>query len=356
MERQERRRRRKRGIVLATGGLLLAMAVGLALRLLGISTLHYGHWLAAVTITLVVQSLLWLIPHFGWDEHLRWDPHYVLLPTLAAACLLDLYVALAPDSRMRVLMVWFVVLLFMAGRAGFRDVLLLSSVMTTGWLLAVWLHSSWGEPILLSYELSIGGVFWVISLYAGAVFERLRHERLEMLALRRQLAELALTDPLTALPNRRHFEETLRAELARILRNGGRLSVVMVDVDFFKTYNDCNGHMAGDGVLTELAGLLRRHVRSGDLATRYGGEEFALLMPGASKEEGVRVVERLRSIVEQHPFSGREAQPEGRLTISAGVAACPEDGCEQPDLLRHADTALYAAKRAGRNRVGAAGQ
>src|SRR5262245_61105543 len=246
MELRERRRRRKRGIVLATTGLLLAMAVGLALRLLGISSMQYRHWLAAVTVTLAVQSVLWLIPHRGWDEHLRWDPHYVLLPTLSAACLLDVYVALAPDSRMRVLMVWFVVLLFMAGRAGFRDVLLLSSVMTGGWLFAVWTHSQRGLPINMRYELSIAGVFWVITLYAGAVFERLRGERLEMHALRRRLAELALTDPLTSLPNRRHFEEALRSELARVLRHGGGLSVVMVDVDFFKTYNDCNGHMAGD--------------------------------------------------------------------------------------------------------------
>jgi len=351
MQASERRRLRERGILLATLGLMLAMGVGLALKLLGVVEVELGHWYVAVGVTLLVQALLWLIPHLGWDARLAWDPHYLFVPTLGAALLLDTYVYLIPDSRVRILMVWFVALLFMAGRAGFAAVVALSAAMTAGWLLAIWPHALRSGVISMAYEASIAVTFWIITVAAGVVFERLKRERLETSALRRRLAELALTDALTGLPNRRQFEDALRAELARIARSGGRCSVVMVDVDYFKVYNDQNGHVAGDEVLKELAVLLRGHLRAGDLAARYGGEEFALLMPSTGKEEGLRVIERLRGIVEDHPFAGCETQPSGRLTFSAGIASCGEDGSDYETLLRRADTALYAAKKAGRNRV-----
>jgi diguanylate cyclase (GGDEF)-like protein len=125
----------------------------------------------------------------------------------------------------------------------------------------------------------------------------------------------------------------------------------MIDVDYFKHYNDANGHVAGDGVLKLLGDVMRGQVRGTDLLARYGGEEFGLIMSRTSKPEALRTVERLRAVVAAYAFPDAGQQPDGRLTISAGVAGAPEDGGEFESLVRSADEALYAAKRNGRNRV-----
>ncbi len=351
MEPSERRRLRERGVLLATAGLVAMMAGGLGLKLLGVLRMEYAQWAAATAVTLAVQAVLFWIAHAGWDARLRWDPHFIVLPTLAAALDLDVYALLTPDSRFRVLMIWFVALLFGAGYAGFREVFATSSAMAAGWLGGVWFHAGRGEPISIPYELSVAATFWAATIAAGIVFARLKRQRLERTALRRRLAQQALTDPLTGLPNRRHFEDALRMELARVDRHGGGCGVVMLDVDFFKNYNDRNGHVAGDEALREIGRVLRRHLRAHDQAARVGGEEFAFIMPDTNKQEALRVLERLRAIVAGHPFPGSETQPGGRLTVSVGVACCPEDSSDYEGLLRSADAALYAAKNRGRNRV-----
>jgi len=108
-------------------------------------------------------------------------------------------------------------------------------------------------------------------------------------------------------------------------------------------------------VLKELAGLIRGHLRSGDLGSRYGGEEFGLILTNSSREDAAQAMERLRRLIESHPFPRREVQPAGRVTVSAGVASAPEDGVDYETLVQRADTALYLAKSAGRNNVQVAG-
>jgi diguanylate cyclase (GGDEF)-like protein len=206
-------------------------------------------------------------------------------------------------------------------------------------------------PISLGFEHIFALSFLISSMYAGVVFESLRRDRIEMQTLRRRLGEMAHTDPLTGLSNRRQFESMLQAELAALRRYGGHCSMAMIDVDFFKQYNDAHGHVAGDTLLKTLADVMRAQVRSTDLLTRYGGEEFGLIMTQTPKAEALRTVERLRSVVEAHAFQDAQSQPGGRLTISAGLAGAPEDGSDLGALVRRSDDALYAAKRNGRNRV-----
>jgi diguanylate cyclase (GGDEF)-like protein len=191
----------------------------------------------------------------------------------------------------------------------------------------------------------------VSSLYAGVVFGRLRRERTETKALRRRLSELAATDALTGLPNRRQFEALLAAELSRVERLGSSCVLAMVDVDFFKNYNDVLGHPAGDALLRELASLMRSQLRALDVVARYGGEEFGIIMPSTSAAQAAVTLERIRGLVAAHLFAHREVQPEGALTISAGYASSPGDALDLEDLVRRADEALYRAKRLGRNRV-----
>lgn len=169
-----------------------------------------------------------------------------------------------------------------------------------------------------------------------------------------RLAELSTTDGLTGVANRRRFDEALASEWNRARRDGNPLSLLMVDVDHFKSYNDRLGHLAGDDCLRQVARALREHARRpGDLLARYGGEEFALLTR-TDREHAARLAERLREDIlaldAAHPDS-----EEGRVTISVGVATLRVDPESAPsDLVRMADEALYAAKAAGRNRVVAA--
>ncbi|HEX6938127.1 MAG TPA: GGDEF domain-containing protein [Longimicrobiales bacterium] len=343
--------RRKRGILLASAGFALALGIGLALKLLGLADVSYAEWALLVAATAAVQSVLWLIPHLGLDRRLTWDRHYLWTPMTAAVALLTAYGFVVIEGRLLVPMAWLVALLFVAGVAGFRAVVSLSALMATCYFGVIYYHYRHGYPLSLGLETASTGTFLVASLYAGVMFERLRRDRVEMHELRLRLAELAVTDPLTELPNRRRFEEILRAELARIDRYGGQCSLVMIDVDYFKNYNDALGHLAGDVILKELARVMREELRLSDVLARYGGEEFGLIMINTPKDEAFRAVDRLRRIVEEYPFRGAHLLPGKRLTISAGVASAPLDARGYEELVQRADGALYAAKREGRNLV-----
>ncbi len=165
----------------------------------------------------------------------------------------------------------------------------------------------------------------------------------------RTVEESAELDGLTGLLNKTALLNRLGDEIHQAERSSQPLSLLMLDIDHFKNYNDNNGHLEGDEVLKDVGRLFRRAIREDDLAARYGGEEFVILYPGASKEVAGRLAENLRRAVEAHSFPHGTGQPLGKLTISGGVASFPEDALSAVDLLRAADQSLYEAKGAGRN-------
>jgi diguanylate cyclase (GGDEF)-like protein len=169
--------------------------------------------------------------------------------------------------------------------------------------------------------------------------------------LHEQTVELSITDPLTGVPNRRHLFARLEMEIARANRFGNQVSFLMVDIDHFKHLNDAAGHRAGDQVLRQVCDLMRVQVRRVDTLARYGGEEFVLILPQVTKAEALEVAEKLRRAVEEAPLEHGRVQPGGHVTISVGVANLPVDSTEQNRLVDCADSALYASKRGGRNRV-----
>jgi diguanylate cyclase (GGDEF)-like protein len=166
-----------------------------------------------------------------------------------------------------------------------------------------------------------------------------------------RLAQLAVTDGLTGLYNHRHFHERLSLEVERSARNGLPLSLLMVDVDHFKFYNDHHGHPAGDEVLRQVARILSEGRRANDVVARYGGEEFSVILVDTAKFTAAKIAERLRERVATSGVPHSADQPGGSLAISVGVATFPDDATASELLVRAADDALYAAKRAGRNRV-----
>jgi two-component system cell cycle response regulator len=169
-------------------------------------------------------------------------------------------------------------------------------------------------------------------------------------AYHEEIYRLTIVDALTGIHNKRYFLEFLGRELSCAVRYRRPLALIMFDIDKFKTLNDTHGHLAGDFALRELSACIKGLIRKEDLFARYGGEEFAVVMPETARDGAVQISERIRHVVEKHPF-----RYEGKtfpVTISLGVAAISgEEWLTTNELIRQADEKLYQAKREGRNRV-----
>lgn len=214
-------------------------------------------------------------------------------------------------------------------------------------------------PLIVEDELV--GALSVASLQAG-MFTREHLRLLTILAsqaavavenaiLYRRTEQLAITDPMTGLYNYRYFYVKLGDELKRARMHGSSVSLVYIDLDNFKQYNDTFGHPTGDRILREFAAIVRGNIRDVDTPVRYAGDEFVVLLAGTDLEEARNVAERIRRSVEGHVFLRDEAPGEIRLTISAGVAAYPRNAKTESELIYLSDQAMYCGKRQGLNRV-----
>jgi len=180
--------------------------------------------------------------------------------------------------------------------------------------------------------------------------ETLQRRDLELKTAMHELQEQATTDPLTGVHNTRYLRELLPREMLRAKRKDSPLAAIMIDVDHFKRVNDSLGHEAGDEVLKELGALLKKSIRGSDIACRYGGEEFAIILADATSEGARRRAEDIRAAVKRLELK-HGGKPIGGLTVSLGVALFPYHADQTTTLLRKAGEALYQAKEAGRDRV-----
>lgn len=189
---------------------------------------------------------------------------------------------------------------------------------------------------------------FLISAYLS---RNLRASEKSLQELLEETRELSVTDGLTNLYNHTHFFLLLNLQLEKAKRFNWPLSIIIFDVDDFKSYNDAHGHLKGSEALKNVASLMRKVFRGGDALARYGGDEFVAILPQSDKVGAYLAAERLREVVEAEPFFGEEKQPLGKITISTGIASYPEHGSATDELLNNADKALYAAKKHGRNRT-----
>jgi diguanylate cyclase (GGDEF)-like protein len=206
--------------------------------------------------------------------------------------------------------------------------------------------AGYGIALLVSTGVEVPALNWALatgSLFVvGTLMTALRGKMERMLT---ELGAAARTDSLTGLANRRELEGRFAAELERSTRGGRSLSIVVLDLDWFKEFNDRFGHAAGDGALVQLAEALRRATRTSDIVARLGGEEFAVLAPETDEHEGYQLAERLRAEVR-----ASFARQQEKMTVSCGVAGFPVHGITAGELLHSADRALYQAKEGGRDR------
>ncbi len=168
----------------------------------------------------------------------------------------------------------------------------------------------------------------------------------------KKLRSAARHDGLTGLLNKRFFLSDLATKgLVQSEKAGKPFSMFIFDIDHFKNFNDTKGHPAGDELLKVMGSIIRQHLRRYDHACRYGGEEFVISMPDTDAKTAYELAENLRKAIEDEPFDHRETQPAGMISVSGGVATFPKDGTSVPELIRHADEALYTSKKGGRNRI-----
>jgi diguanylate cyclase (GGDEF)-like protein len=343
-------KQKQRGLALATTGLGVAVGVLMLLNAIWFVEITPREWVVTFAACCVTVGGAWLLLHYAPGMWRGWDPHFVLVPSIAVALLLSELIWTAPETRLMVLAVWPVVLLFLAGYAGCRTAVQLTALMTMGYLAA--LAVARPPEVRPEVEVILASVFFITNLFGAIVLGRIRRQRLALAAARAELARLVYTDPLTGLPNRRHFAERFAAEVARVTRYGGSFTLAVVDCDHFKDYNDQYGHPAGDDALRELGMLLREQLRASDSVARLGGEEFAVLMVGTEPGMAAMVAERLRARIAGHSFGATGDS----LTVSIGLASTPEDADCPDSLFRLADQALYAAKAQGRNRIALAAE
>ncbi len=189
----------------------------------------------------------------------------------------------------------------------------------------------------LDYFKNIVGLLDEVKIVGGAEFV--------------ETERLAVTDGLTGVFNHRYFQDRLERAVNRAHELVEPLTLLMIDIDYFKQYNDLNGHIAGDVALREMAATLRQSVKREDAVARYGGEEFAVILFDTGRTAARKVAARLRQAVEEVDFPNEQVLPGGHLTISVGLASLPEGAADRAGLIAAADQALYSAKRSGRNRV-----
>lgn len=208
-------------------------------------------------------------------------------------------------------------------------------------------YRSYSNMISLSWERE------TMNRELGDLAGSLRERNRQLRDARRQLTDLANIDELTGLGNRRLANNVLQEEINRARRSGSELSAILLDVDYFKNYNDTYGHPAGDVVLQKLADIMQRAAsRAGEVVARYGGEEFILVLPGASESSALRTANRLRDLVVEEEIPHESSQALDFITVSQGVVTVrPDADMNSAQLIDRADKALYVAKDAGRNAV-----
>lgn len=222
--------------------------------------------------------------------------------------------------------------------------------------MSILFHDGIAVDYLITGSVAAFFVSLIVTFILVLLIKELRKDEKILSEQNQRIYDLSIRDYLTDVFNCRYFYERLEEETKRAERYQSSFSLIMLDIDYFKQYNDVHGHQAGDCVLRDIALFLKKNVREQDVIARYGGEEFSVILPETGKQVARGLAERLRMSLSFQSFAPNGAQSDGNLTISLGIATFPEDAKSIEDIVKVADRALYRAKENGRNRVMIAGE
>lgn len=213
-------------------------------------------------------------------------------------------------------------------------------------ILAIDLLSYPGSEVnpVFQNDLILAGIF-ILTAWPLGFYVKIASEHIE------ELKSLANEDGLTGVYNHRFFHDTLREKILSCEKENSPVSVIFIDIDYFKHYNDLYGHQKGDEVLRIIGSILKSIAREEDIVARYGGEEFSIILPNTSEKDAVVIAEAIRKKIEETYFEGQENQPNGKLTASIGISVYPDKAKNDIELIKSADDALYRAKFFNKNRV-----
>ena len=220
---------------------------------------------------------------------------------------------------------------------------IISSVLILGMDIFCFQNSG-GVNQYFQNDLILSGIF-ILTAWPLGFYVKIEGEHIY------KLEELVNKDGLTGVFNHRYFHDKLKEKVALSQKYNQPISMIFVDIDYFKHYNDLNGHQMGDEVLRSIGKILRDNLRENDISARYGGEEFAIILPNTSEDDAVIIADKIRSIIEHTKFYGEENQPNGVLTVSMGISVYPDKAKDDVTLIKSADDALYRAKFFMKNRV-----
>ena len=210
----------------------------------------------------------------------------------------------------------------------------------------IFLSKETGSPVSVTFQrdaVLCSSFFFIV--YIINTFVSIQNEYNE------QVKHMANVDGLTGVYNRRFFSNSLKSEIEKAKLNNDNVSIIILDIDFFKKFNDTHGHVEGDRLLIDISALFKKFVGDRGILARYGGEEFIIIVPKLEPEKVVNVANKLQKLVEETYFEGQETQPNGNVTISIGVSSYPKLTDNSSCLVETADEALYKSKETGRNKV-----
>ncbi|MBU3181062.1 bifunctional diguanylate cyclase/phosphohydrolase [Clostridium psychrophilum] len=229
---------------------------------------------------------------------------------------------------------------------GMKQGMIIACISSTFILVLDLLMGPANSPVNLYFEndLILSGVF-ILTAWPLGFYVKIENEHIT------KLENLANEDGLTGLYNHRFFYDAFDGIMKISEQENNLVSMILLDIDYFKVYNDVNGHQMGDEVLSTIGSILKNSFRKNDIVARYGGEEFAIILPNTSEADAMKLAERLRSKIEKTYFKGEENQPNGKLTVSIGISIYPYKAKNAIELFKSADDALYRAKFFDKNRV-----
>lgn len=277
--------------------------------------------------------------------HSRYKNHTQLIENFIIIIIFFLVIVMSGANKSDFKFLFLFIIITTTIQSGRKQGLIVACISSIS-ILAIDLIFANGSPVneYFQNDLIMAGVFiltaWPLGFYVDIANDHIQ-----------ELKSLANEDGLTGVYNHRYFHDILRTKIIFSEKEKTPVSVIFIDIDYFKHYNDLYGHQKGDEVLRIIGSLLKKNVRKEDIVARYGGEEFSIILPDTSENDAILIAEAIRKTIEETYFEGEENQPSGKLTVSLGISVYPEKAKNDVELIKSADDALYRAKFFRKNRV-----